>query len=152
MPFQIALGGEMSTLGAGIAEHAAAASQPVHLEPAGSQSFSSVMQNFGERVVAVRARSEGGARSASGIVSAAASLIGLRFEAKQPRQLPLEPAATLMDQQLWTDTHSNRSNVQNFVVATREGLLSHAAKGSPQEPPIITHAAIWYPQPKTTAF
>ena len=117
----------MSTLGAGIAEHAAAAAQPVSLEPAGSQSFSSVMQNFGERVAAVRARSEGGARSASGIVSAAASLIGLRFEAKQPRQLPLEPAATLMDQQLWTDTHSNRSNVQNFVVATREGLLSHAA-------------------------
>ena len=93
------IGGEIATLGAGIAEHAAAASQPVHLEPAGSQSFSSVMQNFGERVAAVRARSEGGACSASGIASAAASLIGLRFEAKQPRQPPLEPAATLMDQQ-----------------------------------------------------
>ena len=32
-----------------------------------------------------------------------------------------------MDQQLWTDTHSNRSNVQKFFVTTREGLLSHAA-------------------------
>ena len=73
-PFHIALGGEMSTLGAGIAEHAAAATQPVLLEPAGSQQFSSVMQTFGERVAVARTRSEGGARSASGVLSAAASL------------------------------------------------------------------------------
>ena len=89
----------MSTLGAGIAEHAAAASLPVMLEPAGSQTFSSVMQNFGERVAAAsgRTKSEGGARSASGIVSAAASLLGLRFEAVPP-QVRAEQTTSLIDQ------------------------------------------------------
>ncbi len=106
----------MSTLGAGIAEHAAAAAQPVLLEPAGSQQFSSVVQKFGERVAAARTRSEGGARSASGIVSAAASLIGLRFEARAPPQQPLEQEATLMDQHLWAETLNVRSNVQAHVV------------------------------------
>ena len=58
-PVHIAVGGEMSTLGASIAEHAAAATQRVLLEPAGSQQFSSVMQTFGERVGVARTRSEG---------------------------------------------------------------------------------------------
>ena len=103
-PFHIALGGEMSTLGAGIAERAAAATQPVLLEPAGSQQFSSVMQVFGERVAVARTRSEGGARSASGILSAAASLVGLRFERRSQSPLPAEQQRfnqlTLVDQNL----------------------------------------------------
>ena len=57
---QRALGGEASTLGAGIAEHAAAAALPVVLESTDSHALSSVMHAFGERVVAAnrRARSE----------------------------------------------------------------------------------------------
>ena len=120
----------MSVLGAGVAEHAAAATQPVLLEPAGSQTFSSVMQTFGERVAVARTRSEGGARSASGVLSAAASLVGLRFERRPQSQQPVEQERfnelTLMDQNLWADTRSNRSNAQNFVVqvAAREGELN----------------------------
>ena len=67
------------------------------------------------RVAAARTKSEGGARSASGIVSAAAFLIGLRFEARAPPQQPLEPAATLMDQHLWAETLNVRSNGQAHV-------------------------------------
>ena len=100
-PFHIALGGEMSTLGAGIAEHAAAATQPVLLEPAGSQQFSSVMQTFGERVAVARTRSEGGARSASGILSAAASLVGLRFERRSQSPLPAEQTRFSEQLTLW---------------------------------------------------
>ena len=69
------------------------------LELAGSHAFSFVMQNFGERFAAAqgRAKSEGGARSVSGIVSAAASLLGLRFEAVPP-QVRAEHANSLIDQ------------------------------------------------------
>ena len=81
-------GGEASTLGAGIAEHAAAANLPVMLESTDSHAVSSVMHTFGERVVAAhgRAKSEGGARShLSGIASAVGSLLGYRLEASPPR-------------------------------------------------------------------
>ena len=49
-------GGEASTLGAGIAEHAAAAALPVMLESTDSHALSSVMHRFGEQVVAASRR------------------------------------------------------------------------------------------------
>ena len=102
---QVALGGEKSTLGAGIAEHAAAVTLPIMLEPAGSQGFSSLMNTFGERVVAAqgRTKSEGGASRRSGIVSAAASLLGLRFETT-PAPVQAEHRASLIDQDVWVES------------------------------------------------
>ena len=81
------LGGESSTLGAGIAEHAAAAALPVMLESTDSHALSSVMNTFGERVDAAnrRARSEGGARSiVIGVASAVGSMLGLRLGDRRP--------------------------------------------------------------------
>ena len=98
----------MTTLGAGIAEHAAAATLPVMLEPSDSHALSSVMHTFGERVVAApgRAKSEGGARShLSGLASAVGSLLGLRFEASpaQAARAQEQQQANLMDQDPWAE-------------------------------------------------
>ncbi len=153
-------GGDLSTLGAGIAEHAAAASQPVRLEPAGSQQFSSVIQNLGERVAAASActRSEGGARSASGIVSAAASLLGLRFETVPP-QGRAEQTTSLIDQDVWVDPRSIQSNAQ-FLGADRAGdddAMHHRSiseAGTPGQPNIATPQTVngvWYPEKPKTA-
>ena len=100
----VSSGGERSTLGAGIAEHAAAVTLPLTLEPADSQGFSSLMNTFGERVVAAsgRAKSEGGASRRSGIVSAAASLPGYRFETT-PSPVQAEHRASLIDQDVWVE-------------------------------------------------
>ena len=71
------------------------------------------MQNFGERVAAARTASEG-ARSASGLVSAAASLIGLRLEARAPPQQVLGLQATLTDQALRAESLNVPVNVRAF--------------------------------------
>ena len=114
----VSSGGERSTLGAGIAEHAAAVTLLIMLEPADSQGFSSLMNTFGERVVAAsgRAKSEGGASRRSGIVSAAASLLGLRFETT-PAPVQAEHRASLIDQDVWVDPRTIQSNAE-FLEAT----------------------------------
>ena len=110
-------GGEASTLGAGIAEHAAAAALPVMLESTDSHALSSVMHTFVERVVAAsrRAKSEGGARShVSGVASVVGSMLGLRLEGSPPRD------ARAQEQQ-----HANVTNVRVRV-----------------EPPASDHASV----------
>ena len=90
---QRAVGNEVSTLGAGIAEHAAAiAALPVMLEPSDSQACANVMHMFEEQLETAsrRTRSEGGgARSVvSGIASAVGSRLGLSVKTYlQNRQL-----------------------------------------------------------------
>ena len=87
---QRTLGGEVSTLSAGIAEHAAQAALPITLESEDSRMLSSVMNTFGERVAVAaqrqRARSEGCARShLSGLASVVGSLLGQRLVAPRLR-------------------------------------------------------------------
>ena len=149
-------GGEKSTLGAGIAEHAAAVTLPIMLEPAGSQGFSSLMNTFGERVVAAqgRTKSEGGASRRSGIVSAAASLLGYRFETT-PAPVQAEHRASLIDQDVWVEPPIVPSDVQIHAAmppaleetlqhrsASEVGTPGHynIATPNPNTPPTNLHA------------
>ena len=93
-PFQRALGGETSTLAAGIPEHARFAANPVFLDPGTAGTFANVMQTFGERGVAARSASNG-PRSASCLVSAAASLVGIQLEARRAAVQEIENAPIL---------------------------------------------------------
>ena len=113
---QRALGNEVSSLGAGIAEHAAAASLPVMLESTDSHALTAAMNIFGEQVDAAnrRARSEGGARSiVSGVASAVGSALGLRSRSPPPGHAAAHE-------------HSN-ANVTNVRVRVEPPRSEHAA-------------------------
>ena len=134
-------GGEASTLGAGIAEHAAAATLPVVLESTDSHALSSVMHTFGERVVAAnrRAKSEGGARShLSGIASAVGSLLGFRLEGSPPRnaraQEQQDANVTNADARVEPPASDNAS-VSHDAALHHRSVTEVGANGPAPEPP-----------------